>query len=163
MWGTGWLVNRTGLGQRGGSLLSCGASRSLLIYTLLYTILSSARLSKGSVLTEQKASETTVVVTPCWQVEEFVIAEECTQCTPFQTKTLEVCSNTGFVEKINCAESRKAEYKSCRSDTKEEHLFWKFEGAMVGITILFAILVVVRQRALDGLASEKVRKQIESI
>lgn len=45
----------------------------------------------------------------------------------------------------------------------EEHLFWKFEGAMLGLSVVFALVVVVRQRALDRLASEKVRRQIESI
>ncbi|MGH0128502.1 UNVERIFIED_CONTAM: hypothetical protein FKN15_027533 [Acipenser sinensis] len=51
----------------------------------------------------------------------------------------------------------------CRSAVMEERLFWQFEGSMVGLTFVFAFLVVVRQRALDRLASEKVRKQIESI
>ncbi|MBN3272398.1 JTB protein, partial [Polyodon spathula] len=73
------------------------------------------------------------------------------------------CSTTGFVEKINCATSKKDEYKSCRSAVMEERLFWQFEGSMVGLTLVFSFLVVVRQRALDRLASEKVRKQIESI
>lgn len=52
---------------------------------------------------------------------------------------------------------------SCRSAVMEEHLFWKFEAAMLALTALFGILVVVRQRWLDRLASEKVRRQIESI
>lgn len=52
---------------------------------------------------------------------------------------------------------------SCRSAVMEEHLFWKFEAAMLALTALFAVLVVVRQRWLDRLASEKVRRQIESI
>lgn len=45
----------------------------------------------------------------------------------------------------------------------EEHLFWKFEAAMLAMTVVFAVLVVIRQRWLDRLASEKVRRQIESI
>ena len=45
----------------------------------------------------------------------------------------------------------------------EEHLFWKFEAAMLGLTVLFAVLVVIRQRWLDRIASEKVRRQIEYI
>lgn len=52
---------------------------------------------------------------------------------------------------------------SCRSTLMEEHLFWKFEAAMLALMAVFAILVVVRQRWLDRLASEKVRRQIESI
>lgn len=52
---------------------------------------------------------------------------------------------------------------SCRSTVMEEHLFWKFEAAMLALTAVFGILVVVRQRWLDRLASEKVRRQIESI
>ena len=34
---------------------------------------------------------------------------------------------------------------------------------MLGLTLLSALVVVVRQRSLDRLASEKVRRQIESI
>lgn len=45
----------------------------------------------------------------------------------------------------------------------EEHLFWKFEAATMALTAFFAALVVVRQRQLDRRASEKVRRQIESI
>ncbi len=52
---------------------------------------------------------------------------------------------------------------SCRSTKMEEHLFWKFEGAMLAFTVVFAILVVARQRSLDRQASDKVRRQIESI
>ncbi|KAG9345324.1 hypothetical protein JZ751_009870 [Albula glossodonta] len=44
---------------------------------------------------------------------------------------------------------------SCRSAEMEEHRFWKFEGTMLGLTVVFALLVVTRQRALDRLASEK--------
>ncbi|MEQ2161785.1 hypothetical protein GOODEAATRI_013066, partial [Goodea atripinnis] len=52
---------------------------------------------------------------------------------------------------------------SCRSALMEEHLFWKFEAAMLALMVVFAVLVVIRQRWLDRLASEKVRRQIESI
>lgn len=45
----------------------------------------------------------------------------------------------------------------------EEHRFWKFEGTMLALTLLFGVLVVARQRWLDRLVSEKVRRQIESI
>ncbi|XP_043934195.1 protein JTB isoform X2 [Protopterus annectens] len=121
------------------------------------------RSSEGAVLQENKASESTAVATPCWQVEEFVVAQECGLCTDFQKKTMEVCHTTGFVEKINCALSKKDEYKSCRSAKMEDEVFWKFEGAMAGVAVMFAIVVIFRQRSLDKLASEKVRKQLESI
>ncbi|KFO36348.1 Protein JTB [Fukomys damarensis] len=51
----------------------------------------------------------------------------------------------------------------CRSALMEQHLFWKFEGAVVGVALIFACLVVIRQRQLDRKALEKVQKQIESI
>ncbi|MBN3300007.1 JTB protein, partial [Amia calva] len=104
------------------------------------------------------------MATPCWQVEEFVVARECSQCNAFQSvSTGVVYEETGYVEMINCAKSNKDEYKSCRSALMEESRFWRFEGTVVGLTVVFALLVVMRQRALDRLASEKVRKQIESI
>jgi len=100
---------------------------------------------------------------PCWLVEEFVVAEECAQCSNFQAKTTPECGSTGYVEKITCSSSKRSEFKSCRSALMEQHLFWKFEGAIVGVALVFACLVIIRQRQLDRKALEKVRKQIESI
>lgn len=100
---------------------------------------------------------------PCWTVEEFVVAEECTACSSFQAKTTPECGSTGYVEKITCNLSKKNGFKSCRSALMEQHLFWKFEGAVIGIALVFACLVIIRQRQLDRRALEKVRKQIESI
>uniref|UniRef100_A0A8D2CRV9 Protein JTB n=1 Tax=Sciurus vulgaris TaxID=55149 RepID=A0A8D2CRV9_SCIVU len=100
---------------------------------------------------------------PCWLIEEFVIAEECTPCSSFQAKTTSECGSTGYVEKITCSSSKRSEFKSCRSALMEQHLFWKFEGAVVGVALVFACLVIIRQRQLDRKALEKVRKQIESI
>jgi hypothetical protein len=45
----------------------------------------------------------------------------------------------------------------------EEVLFWRMEGVVLGLMVLLALVVVARQRSLDRLASEKVRRQIESI
>uniref|UniRef100_A0A665TQJ1 Protein JTB n=1 Tax=Echeneis naucrates TaxID=173247 RepID=A0A665TQJ1_ECHNA len=80
-----------------------------------------------------------------------------------EQKSWLACGLTGYVERVNCTRTNKDEYKSCRSVVMEEHLFWKFEAVMLALTVVFAILVVVRQRWLDRLASEKVRRQIESI
>lgn len=111
---------------------------------------------------EEKLSVSTSDL-PCWMVEEFVVAEECAPCSSFQAKTTPECGATGNVEKITCSLSKKSEFKSCRSALMEQHLFWKFEGAVVGVAVVFACLVIIRQRQLDRKALEKVRKQIESI
>ncbi|XP_006861545.1 PREDICTED: protein JTB [Chrysochloris asiatica] len=111
---------------------------------------------------EEKQSVSTSNL-PCWLVEEFVVAEECAPCSNFQTKTIPECSSTGYLEKITCSSSKRNEFKSCRSAMMEQHLFWKFEGAVVGVALVFACLVILRQRLLDRKALEKVRKQIESI
>ncbi|XP_067395379.1 protein JTB [Emydura macquarii macquarii] len=103
------------------------------------------------------------VATQCWRVEDFVVTQECVQCMAFQAKTIPECSTTGFIEQVNCVTSKKEEYKSCRSAVTEAHSFWKFEGAMVCVAVVFGLLVMCRQRALDRKALEKVRKQIESI
>uniref|UniRef100_A0A8B9N2E5 Protein JTB n=1 Tax=Accipiter nisus TaxID=211598 RepID=A0A8B9N2E5_9AVES len=104
-----------------------------------------------------------VAATPCWRVEDFVVAQECTRCSSFQAKTIVECSPTGFIEKISCATSKRDEFKSCRSAVMEAHVFWRFVGTMMCIATIFAVLVVCRQRVLDRKALEKVRKQIESI
>ncbi|NXV72598.1 JTB protein, partial [Atlantisia rogersi] len=100
---------------------------------------------------------------PCWQVEDFVVAQECTRCSSFQAKTVAACSLTGFIEKISCATSKKDELKSCRSAVMEAHVFWRFVSTMMCVAAIFGVLVVCRQRVLDRKAQEKVRKQIESI
>ncbi|XP_045838499.1 protein JTB [Meles meles] len=100
---------------------------------------------------------------PCWLAEEFAVAEECAPCSHFQAKTTPECGSTGYVEKITCSSSKRNEFKSCRSALMEQRLFWKFEGAIVGVALVFACLVIIRQRQLDRKALEKVRKQIESI
>ncbi|NXN72872.1 JTB protein, partial [Himantopus himantopus] len=100
---------------------------------------------------------------PCWQVEDFVVAQECTRCSSFQVKTVVECGPTGFVETISCATSKREEFKSCRSAVMEAHVFWRFVGTMMCVAAVFAVLVVCRQRVLDRKALEKVRKQIESI
>ncbi|XP_047560176.1 protein JTB isoform X1 [Lutra lutra] len=82
---------------------------------------------------------------------------------PKLMKTTPECGSTGYVEKITCSSSKRNEFKSCRSALMEQHLFWKFEGAIVGVALVFACLVIIRQRQLDRKALEKVRKQIESI
>ncbi|KAL4646738.1 protein JTB-like isoform X1 [Arapaima gigas] len=114
-------------------------------------------------LSKESTSIREATSTPCWQVEEFVVSIECFQCSAFHKNLWQECRSTGYVEKVNCTISNKTEYKSCRSTQMEEHLYWKFEGTMMGLTLFFACLVVLRQRALDRLASEKVRKQIESL
>ncbi|NXL53420.1 JTB protein, partial [Podilymbus podiceps] len=100
---------------------------------------------------------------PCWRVEDFVVAQECTRCSGFQARRIPECRPTGFVEKISCSGSKKEEFKSCRSAVMEAHVFWRFVGTMMCVAAVFAVLVVCRQRVLDRKALEKVRKQIESI
>ncbi|XP_062343349.1 protein JTB isoform X2 [Osmerus eperlanus] len=141
--------------------MSCLRPRILALHALFWGLVS-LRVFGAALLSEEKASVAKPVGTPCWLVEEFVVAAECSQCNAFQSSWA-ACTLTGYVERINCTKSNRDEYKSCRSSLLEEHLFWKFEGAMLGLTLLSALVVVVRQRSLDRLASEKVRRQIESI
>ncbi|XP_029587743.1 protein JTB isoform X2 [Salmo trutta] len=139
----------------------CLRPRVLALHALFWGLVS-LRVFGAALLSEEKTTVARPVTTPCWQMEEFVVAVECFRCNAFQSSWA-ACTQTGYVERINCTKSNKDEYKSCRSTLMEEHLFWKFEGAMLGLTVLFALVVVARQRSLDRLASEKVRRQIESI
>ncbi|XP_059412358.1 protein JTB [Carassius carassius] len=144
--------------------MACLRPRILALHALFWGLVS-LRVFGAALLSDVKAAVvvTKVVTAPCWQHEEFVVAKECSACEGLQSKTISACSQTGFVEKINCTNSNRDEYKSCRSTKMEEHLFWKFEGAMLALTVVFAILVVARQHSLDRQASDKVRRQIESI
>ncbi|XP_030644919.1 protein JTB [Chanos chanos] len=142
--------------------MSCLRPRILALHALFWGLVS-LKVFGAALLSEEKTTVVKALPTPCWQTEEFVVALPCSVCNDFQTRREPACRQTGYVEKINCTTSNKDEYKSCRSAMMEEHLFWKFEGAMLALTVLFALLVVARQRSLDRLASEKVRRQIESI
>ncbi|XP_036422397.1 protein JTB isoform X2 [Colossoma macropomum] len=141
--------------------MACLRPRVLALHALFWGLVS-LRVFGAALLSEEKSAVTKSVTMPCWQLEEFVVAAECTLCNAFQTTEV-ACRQTGYVERINCTKSNKDELKSCRSATMEEHLFWKFEGAVLGLTVIFALVVVARQRSLDRQASEKVRRQIESI
>ncbi|KAK2518213.1 hypothetical protein Q9233_012724 [Columba guinea] len=101
------------------------------------------------VANDERRSASPVAATPCWRLEDFVVAQECARCSSFQA--------------INCATSKREEYKSCRSAVMEARVFWRFVGSMMCVAAVFAVLVVWRQRVLDRKALEKVRKQIESI
>ncbi|XP_007245710.2 protein JTB [Astyanax mexicanus] len=142
--------------------MACLRPKVLALHALFWGLVS-LRVFGAALLSEEKTTATKAAAVPCWQVEEFVVASDCTFCADFQSILIPACSVTGYVEKINCTKSSKDEYKSCRSAMMEEHIFWKFEGAMLGLTVIFALLVVARQRSLDRQASEKVRRQIESI
>ncbi|XP_074079545.1 LOW QUALITY PROTEIN: protein JTB [Macrotis lagotis] len=137
--------------------------RSLLAFSGWVLVAFVLEIGLTEAAAREKQSVSTLVSMPCWLVEDFVVAEECAPCTTFQAKTTPECGTTGFVEKISCSLSKRDEFKSCRSAMMERHLFWKFEGAVVGVAAVFACLVILRQRSLDRKALEKVRKQIESI
>uniref|UniRef100_A0A8C8RG86 Protein JTB n=1 Tax=Pelusios castaneus TaxID=367368 RepID=A0A8C8RG86_9SAUR len=156
-------------GQDGGAAWGDGALRAgpgmgpSALLAALGALVWSVRPAQGTASSEAKRSVSPVVATLCWQVEDFVVVQECAQCMAFQTKTIPECSTTGFIEQIKCVTSKKEEYKSCRSAATEAHSFWKFEGAMICVAVVFALLVMCRQRVLDRKAREKVRKQMESI
>ncbi|XP_013926738.1 PREDICTED: protein JTB [Thamnophis sirtalis] len=135
----------------------------LALGALLGLVVAPSRSAEGLAENDAKAPASLTGTTPCWRREDFVVTTECSPCTSFQIKTMSECGVTGFVEQINCGVSKKGEFKSCRSLEMETRAFWRFEGAMLGAAGVFALLVVFRQRVLDGKALEKVRKQIESI
>ncbi|OCT66685.1 protein JTB [Xenopus laevis] len=135
-----------------------------LIYCLLRLLLLlsvTGRWAESALTLDETHPE--VLSTQCWMAEEFIISKECYSCTEFETRRITECRDTGFIQQINCAVSKRAEYKSCRSVEMEKQVFWKFVGCMMGVTVLFSLLVTYRQRTLDMRALEKVRKQIESI
>ncbi|XP_074543697.1 protein JTB [Halichoeres trimaculatus] len=142
--------------------VACCRPRVLVLHALFWGLVS-LRVFGAALLSDDRTSAPKAHIAPCWLLEDFVVTAECAQCNAFQTRSWSACEATGYVERINCTLTNRDEYKSCRSAVMEEHLFWKFEAAMLALMTLFGVLVVVRQRSLDRLASEKVRRQIESI
>uniref|UniRef100_A0A673Z7K0 Protein JTB-like n=1 Tax=Salmo trutta TaxID=8032 RepID=A0A673Z7K0_SALTR len=127
-------------------------SRMFSILTLLLVVPASLSVHGAISGEEYPTTEISTTSLHCWQEED-----------PFQMmrKSWAPCARTGFIEKINCAKSNKVEYKSCRSSQMDERLFWRFEGIMMCLTVV--LVVIARQRTLDHLASEMVRRQILSI
>ncbi|XP_069650398.1 protein JTB isoform X2 [Haliaeetus albicilla] len=177
------------MGPRGPS-----GPRSYALYAVLGALVCGLWPAAAAMAaSDERRSASPVAATPCWRVEDFVVAQECTRCSSFQAvstgsdgaaltpsgagpapvwpltdsswsqKTIAECSPTGFIEKISCATSKRDEFKSCRSAVMEARVFWRFVGTMMCVATIFAVLVVCRQRVLDRKALEKVRKQIESI
>ncbi|KAF0024104.1 hypothetical protein F2P81_022906 [Scophthalmus maximus] len=142
--------------------VACCRPRVLVLHALFWGLVS-LRLTSWPLLLFVSPAAGKPAVAPCWLLEEFVVTTVCSECNAFQATSWSACGYTGYVERVNCTKSNRDEYKSCRSAVMEEHLFWKFEAAMLALTVLFSMVVVVRQRWLDRLASEKVRRQIESI
>ncbi|XP_054252985.1 protein JTB [Indicator indicator] len=134
-----------------------------VLYAVLGALVCGLRPAAAMAVNDEKRSASPVTATQCWQVEDYVVVQECSRCSSFQTKAMTECRPTGFVEKVTCATSRKDDFKRCRSAVMEAHIFWRFVGTMMCVAALFAVLVVCRQRVLDRKALEKVRKQLESI
>ncbi|CAL8293097.1 unnamed protein product [Merluccius merluccius] len=140
----------------------CLRPRALVLHALFWALVS-LRVFGAGLLSDVKTAATMVSSPPCWELEDFVVTVECSQCNDSFTKSWIACKQTGYVKKVNCTKSNKEDYKSCRSVLMEEQRFWRFEAVVFGLTVLLALVVVARQRSLDRLASEKVRRQIESI
>lgn len=140
----------------------CCRPRVLILHALFWGLVS-LRVFGAALLSTDRDSAENTPSPPCWRLEAFVVTTGCQQCDAFQTRSWSACGPTGYVERVNCTRSNKDEIKSCRSTVMEEHRFWKFEGIMLALALVFGILVVARQRWLDRLVSEKVRRQIESI
>ncbi|XP_072284321.1 protein JTB [Pyxicephalus adspersus] len=128
-------------------------------------VLAVHRWAESSVVQEEKPEGESDIpaVTPCWRTEEFTISRDCYGCNQFEAKTVGQCGVTGYIEQVNCIQSNKVEYKSCRSVAMEKKVFWQFVGMMMAAAVVMSLVVVLRQRTLDRRALEKVRKQIESI
>lgn len=142
--------------------VACCRPRILLLHALFWGLVS-LRVFGAALLSEERSTAVKPAAAPCWLLEEFTVTRACLQCNAFETKSYPICSQTGFYERVNCTKSNREESKSCRSSQMEEQSFWHFEAVMLSLTVLFGVVVVTRQRALDRLASEKVRRQIESI
>ncbi|CAN0318658.1 unnamed protein product [Lampetra fluviatilis] len=110
-----------------------------------------------------RGSPVAVTPLPCWALEEYRTVQPCAPCSDFQSTAMEACVATGFVEKLSCVDSHKDEFRSCRSVTAEERAFWHFEFTVMGLGAALALAVTLRHRRLDRIASDKVRRQIESL
>ncbi|XP_039614968.1 protein JTB-like [Polypterus senegalus] len=126
-------------------------------------ICSDFRFSFGAPAKQREYKYTSAQLSrPCWETEEFTVQQECFECSDYQKKTELECKISGFVEKIKCKLGQD-EYRNCRSVSAEELKFWKFEGCVLSLGMIFAFIVLIRQRALDRRAENKVRRQIEGI
>nr|XP_032800813.1 protein JTB-like [Petromyzon marinus] len=135
----------------------------LLLPLLLAAFGAELGLTRVADAASVRGSLVAVTPLPCWALEEYRTVQPCTPCSDFQSTAMEACVATGFVEKLSCVDSHKDEFRSCRSVTAEERAFWRFELVVVGVGAVLALAVTLRHRRLDRIASDKVRRQIESL
>ncbi|XP_072925871.1 protein JTB isoform X2 [Hemitrygon akajei] len=134
----------------------------LLVYLCtIWTMFTSFRICEAMPLQSQKNTTNILQSRPCWEYEEYSILRECRPCTDYEKIVHPECRFTGFIEEVKCAEDQR--YRSCRSVELEELKFWKFEGIVVLMGVIFAIIVTFRQRTLDRRAEQKVRRQLEEM
>uniref|UniRef100_UPI00398E8C36 protein JTB isoform X2 n=1 Tax=Pristiophorus japonicus TaxID=55135 RepID=UPI00398E8C36 len=134
----------------------------LLIYLCtMWSMFTSFRVCAAVPLQSERNTTSILQPRPCWEKEEFSIVKECAPCSDYE-KTVHVeCTFTGFVEEVKCTSDQK--YRSCRSVEMEELKFWKFEGVVILVGVIFAIIVMFRQRTLDKRAEQRVRRQLGEI
>ncbi|XP_055489067.1 protein JTB [Leucoraja erinacea] len=156
------ILNGTQRRVKNKKMLQFAEMMYLLVYLCtIWSVFTSFRICEAVPFQSQKNTTNNLHPRPCWEIEEYSIVRECSPCTDYE-KTVHIeCKFTGFVEDVKCTKDHR--YRSCRSVAMEEVKFWKFEGIVVLVGVIFAIIVTYRQRTLDRHAEQKVRRQLEEI
>lgn len=97
----------------------------------------------------------------CWETENFTIIEPCKKCTNFEMKVqAEVCSETGYREKVHCKKEGDV-YRSCDGSRNEAtRKFWIFEACAFCVGVVAIAITVIRERQMHRQTLERIQKQI---
>lgn len=96
-------------------------------------------------------------------LEAFNITEDCRPCRPADYVEHSICKQTGYIETIYFSKTG-YNYRSCpKIEELEAAAYWKFEAAMLVVSLIFSICVMFRQRTLDKINTERIQKQLSAL
>ncbi|XP_050305503.1 protein JTB [Anthonomus grandis grandis] len=146
---------------------SCPKKRMLLgisflgILTLVVLVVeshwtdSSQRASrKNNFIVEQNST--------CFEKEPFEVIKDCEPCSAFElrSKSIGVCIHTHYKEVLKCANGEIVTRSCDRAAYYDEQTFWKFEGFMLGASLVSLVCVSTRKRVLNKRMVQRVARQL---
>ena len=138
---------------------------TILLLALLFVIVSILFLHRLKPSNRQYVSTSKndqSQVSNCHETEPSDIITLCQKCTSYERRfQAEACSLTGYKEVVLCSTSNIQTARSCGiPGYVRTHQFWYFEGFVFLVALLAIASVHSRQKTLEKLLVEKIRRQI---
>lgn len=98
----------------------------------------------------------------CFEKEPYEVVKDCEPCTPFElrSKSLGVCIHTQYKEVLKCSNGEIVTRSCDKAAYYDEQAFWRFEGFMFGMSVVFMVFVTARKRVLSKRMIQRVQRQL---